>query len=57
MNETRVHEERKDVAPDMEKLKLILDIPLQLTVELGRILFLPGVPILHWKLVGRILEG
>ncbi len=36
MNETRIDVERKETAPDMEKLRLILDIPLQLTVELGR---------------------
>ena len=36
MNEIAIQEEQKDVGQDPQKLKFILDIPLQLTVELGR---------------------
>ena len=36
MSEFTAQEENKDLSQDMQKLKFILDIPLQLTVELGR---------------------
>ena len=36
MNDTTPAGEQRDVAPDRKNLDFILDIPLQLTVELGR---------------------
>jgi len=36
LSEFTAQEENKDLSQDMQKLKFILDIPLQLTVELGR---------------------
>jgi flagellar motor switch protein FliN/FliY len=36
VSEYTAQEENKDLGQDMQKLKFILDIPLQLTVELGR---------------------
>ena len=36
MSDIKAHEENMDTRQDSQKLKFILDIPLQLTVELGR---------------------